>query len=119
MQGLEREVKKERFPVLPLLSLFYDPHSLVSIEMGAVPAARIEENFFIFVEVVTLIFVPHMGEVVKHPQVGTIEGVESPPAQRVADFKNCPCDKGISLILPITYRHTFTWLFLGCAYLEH
>ena len=50
------------------------------------PAARIEENFFIFVEVVTLIFVPHMGEVIKHPQVGAIEGVKSTPARKLADF---------------------------------
>ena len=63
-------------------------------DLQCIPAARIEENFFIFVEVVTLIFVPHMGEVVKHPQVGSIEGVKSAPGWKLADFKGKPCDKG-------------------------
>ena len=59
----------------------------ITCSASRLPAARIEENFFIFVEVVALIFVPHMGEVVKHPQVGAIEGVKSTPARKLADFK--------------------------------
>ena len=53
--------------------------------MYDLPAASIEKNFFIFVEVVTLIFVPHMGEVVKHSKVRSKEGVKATPGQEVDD----------------------------------
>ena len=53
--------------------------------MQDLPATRIEKNFFIFVEVVTLIFVPHMGEVVKYSQIRSKEGVKATPGQEVDD----------------------------------
>ena len=65
----------------------------VLINLHHLPAARIEKNFFIFVEVVTLIFVPHMGEVVKHSKVRSIEGVKSTPGWiKLGDFKDYPID---------------------------
>ena len=55
--------------------------------MYDLPAASIEKNFFIFVEVVTLIFVPHMGEVVKHSQIRSKEGVKSTSGQEEDDIR--------------------------------
>ena len=43
------------------------------------PAARIEQNLFVFVKVVTLVFVSHVGEVVEHSEVRSVKCVESTP----------------------------------------
>ena len=70
--------------------------------MYDLPAASIEKNFFIFVEVVTLIFVPHMGEVVKNSKVRSKEGVKATPGQEVDDLRAVsftPCTK-----VPLFYR---------------
>ena len=96
VESLEREIEEKRilgFRV-NLFSLLYDPHRFVSIEVSAVPereiffwseiemfppAARIEQNLFIFVKVVTLVFVSHVGEVVEHSEVRSVKCVESTP----------------------------------------
>ena len=51
--------------------------------MGAVPPSSIELHLLVPVEVVALVLVPHVGEVVQHPQVGAVEGVEASPGRRV------------------------------------